>query len=95
MKITVGKNAHLIKEVVRYVEGKAELVVRMDCPFCGTGYGMLLVGRTGRYECQICSENGKLQDLVVYVEDKFQHRHRGTIRTMGERAAVEKIEGER
>lgn len=26
MKITVGKNAHLIKEVVRYVEGKAELV---------------------------------------------------------------------
>ena len=88
------ENADLIKKLIRLEEGRAEIIFRVYCPFCRTKYALLLVGRTGRYECQVCCTSGRLADLVVYFEDMFEKRHGRTMRLMSEKSAVE-VEVER
>lgn len=85
------ENADTIKHIVRLVDGKADLVVRVQCPFCGMGYTLLLIGRTGKYECLNCKKYGKLTSLAVYFEDKFEHKYRKTVKVMRERSAVERL----
>lgn len=82
-------NADKIKHIIRLVEGRAELIVRVRCPFCRTKNSLLLIGSTDKYECQVCCLHGKLDDLIVYFEDEFEHRHRKTVKLMSERKAVE------
>lgn len=77
-------NADKIKHIIRLVEGRAELIVRVRCPFCRTKNALLLIGSTDKYECQVCCLHGKLDDLIVYFEE-FEHRHRKTVKLMSER----------
>lgn len=83
------EHADLIKKIVRLEEGRAEIIVRVYCPFCRVKSALLLIGKTGRYECQVCTKNGKLTDLVVYFEDLFEGGHRRSIKAMTERSAVD------
>lgn len=83
------ENADIIKKIIRLEEGRAEIVIRVYCPFCRVKSALLLIGKTGRYECQVCTKNGKLTDLVVYFEDMFERRHRRSIKAMTERNAVD------
>ena len=82
-------NADKIKHIIRLVERRAELVVRVRCPFCRTKNSLLLIGSTDKYECQVCMQHGRLDDLIVYFEDEFEWKHRKTMRLMSERSAVE------
>ena len=82
-------NSDIIKKIIRLEEGRAEIIIRVYCPFCRVKSALLLIGKTGRYECQVCHKHGKLTDLVVYFEDMFERRHRQTIQTMTERSAVD------
>ncbi len=82
-------NADKIKHIIRLVEGRAELIVRVRCPFCWTKNSLLLIGSTDKYECQVCMQHGRLDDLIVYFEDEFEWKHRKTMRLMSERSAVE------
>jgi transposase-like protein len=82
-------NSDIIKKIIRLEEGRAEIIIRVYCPFCRVKSALLLIGKTGRYECQVCHKHGKLTDLVVYFEDMFERRHRQSIQTMTERSAVD------
>lgn len=82
-------NSDIIKKIIRLEEGRAEIIIRVYCPFCRVKSALLLIGKTGRYECQVCHKHGKLTDLVVYFEDMFERRHRKTIGTMTERDGVD------
>jgi hypothetical protein len=82
-------HADIIKKIIRLEEGRAEIIIRVYCPFCRVKSALLLIGKTGRYECQVCHKHGKLTDLVVYFEDMFERRHRKTIETMTERDGVD------
>lgn len=82
-------SAHIIKQILRLQEGKHDIVVRVSCPLCNTNYTLMLIGRTGRYECRHCHKQGKLSELLVYFEDRFECRHRDTIGTMTERDGVD------
>ena len=82
-------NSDVIKKIIRLEEGRAEIVIRVYCPFCRVKSALILIAKTGRYECQVCHKHGKLTDLVVYFEDMFEHKHRETIKTMSERDAVD------
>jgi transposase-like protein len=82
-------HADIIKKIIRLEEGRAEIIIRVYCPFCRVKSALLLIGKTGRYECQVCHKHGKLTDLVVYFEDMFERRHRQSIQTMTERSAVD------
>ena len=82
-------HADIIKKIIRLEEGRAEIIIRVYCPFCRVKSALLLIGKTGRYECQVCHKHGKLTDLVVYFEDMFERKHRETIKTMSERDAVD------
>jgi len=59
-------NSDIIKKIIRLEEGRAEIIIRVYCPFCRVKSALLLIGKTGRYECQVCHKHGKLTDLVVY-----------------------------
>ena len=83
------EHADVIKKIIRLEEGRAEIIIRVYCPFCRVKSALLLIGGTNRYECQVCGKYGKLTDLVVYFEDLFERRHRKTIDTMTERSGVE------
>ena len=83
------ENAHKIKHILKLVDGKGEIIVRVRCPICRTNDSLLLIGRTNHYECQVCCLHVKLDDLIVYFEDEFEHRHRKTVKLMSERSAVE------
>ncbi len=83
------EHADIIKKIIRLEEGRAEIIIRVYCPFCRVKSALLLIGKTGRYECQVCTKHGKLTDLVVYFEDMFEHRHKKSIKTMTERSAVD------
>jgi hypothetical protein len=50
---------------------------------------LLLIGSTDKYECQVCMQHGRLDDVIVYFEDEFEWKHRKTMRLMSERSAVE------
>ena len=82
-------HADIIKKIIRLEEGRAEIIIRVYCPFCRVKSALLLIGKTGRYECQVCHKHGKLTDLVVYFEDMFERRHRKSIKIMTERSAVD------
>ena len=82
-------HADIIKKIIRLEEGRAEIIIRVYCPFCRVKSALLLIGKTGRYECQVCHKHGKLTDLVVYFEDMFEHKHREAIKTMADRDAVD------
>lgn len=82
-------NSDIIKKIIRLEEGRAEIIIRVYCPFCRVKSALLLIGKTGRYECQVCHKHGKLTDLVVYFEDMFERRHLQSIQTMTERSAVD------
>lgn len=82
-------NSDIIKKIIRLEEGRAEIIIRVYCPFCRVKSALLLIGKTGRYECQVCHKHGKLTDLVVYFEDRFEHKHREIIGTMTERDGVD------
>ena len=82
-------NSDIIKKIIRLEEGRAEIIIRVYCPFCRVKSALLLIGKTGRYECQVCHKHGKLTDLVVYFEDMFERRHRKSIKIMIERSAVD------
>lgn len=82
------EHADIIKQIIR-IDGKAEILVRVSCPFCRVNRALLLIGKGGRYECQACHKSGKLTDLIVYFEDVFEHKHRRTMRIMQERDAVD------
>ena len=82
-------NSDIIKKIIRLEEGRAEIIIRVYCPFCRVKSALLLIGKTGRYECQVCHKHGKLTNLVVYFEDMFERRHRQSIQTMTERSAVD------
>lgn len=82
-------HADIIKKIIRLEEGRAEIIIRVYCPFCRVKSALLLIGKTGRYECQVCHKHGKLTDLVVYFEDMFERRHREIIGTMTERDGVD------
>ena len=82
-------NSDIIKKIIRLEEGRAEIIIRVYCPFCRVKSALLLIGKTGRYECQVCHKHGKPTDLVVYFEDMFERRHRQSIQTMTERSAVD------
>ena len=82
-------HADIIKKIIRLEEGRAEIIIRVYCPFCRVKSALLLIGKTGRYECQVCHKHGKLTDLVVYFEDMFERRHRKTIGTVTERDGVD------
>ena len=84
-------NADTIKRIIRYLECEYEVIVRVVCPLCNTKRALLLIGRTGQYECLVCSKHGKLSTLITYCEDKFEHRHKATVKAMQEKKAVEKI----
>lgn len=83
------EHVDIIKKIIRLEEGRAEVIIRVYCPFCRVKSALLLIGKTGRYECQVCAKNGKLTDLVVYFEDLFEGRHRRSIKSMTERSAVD------
>lgn len=83
------QSADVIKKIVRLQNGNAEVIVRVYCPFCRTKSSMLLIGKNGRYECQVCCKHGKLTDLLVYFEDLFEKTHKKTISIMTERSAVD------
>lgn len=85
------ESAELISKIVRALGGQPEVVIRVDCPLCRVKSALLLYGRTSSYECQACWAKGKLTDLTVYCEDRFERRHQETIQAMTERRAVEKI----
>ncbi len=78
-----------IREILRRLECDAEVVVSAQCPFCKANYSLLLVGRTGRYECLTCLECGELGELYHYADGLFEKRHRETIKLMTERKAVD------
>ena len=82
-------NSDIIKKIIRLEEGRAEIIIRVYCPFCRVKSALLLIGKTGRYECQVCHKHGKLTDLVIYFEDMFERRHRQSIQIMTERSAVD------
>ena len=82
-------NSDSIKKIIRLEGGRAEIIIRVYCPFCRVKSALLLIGKTGRYECQVCHKHGKLTDLVVYFEDMFERRHRQSIQIMTERSAVD------
>ncbi len=82
-------NSDIIKKIIRLEEGRAEIIIRVYCPFCRVKSALLLIGKTGRYECQVCCKHGRLTDVVVYFEDLFERRHRDTIGTMTQRDAVD------
>lgn len=84
-------NADKIKHIIRLAEGRAKLIVRVRCPFCRTKNSLLLIGSTDKYECQVCMQHGRLDDLIVYFEDEFEWKHRKTMRLMSERSAVERL----
>ncbi len=81
--------ADKIKEILRRLECDAELVVIAQCPFCKTNYALLMVGRTKRYRCLTCMEEGELKTLYHYADGLFEKRHEETIRLMTERRAVD------
>ena len=83
------ENAHKIKHILKLVDGKGEIIVRVRCPFCRTKKALLLIGSTDKYECQVCLKQGGLDDVIVYFEDEFEWKHRKTMRLMSERSAVE------
>ena len=83
------ENAHKIKHILKLVDGKGEIIVRVRCPICRTNDSLLLIGRTNEYECQVCMKHGRLDDVIVYFEDEFEWKHRKTMRLMSERSAVE------
>ncbi len=83
------EHADIIKKIVRMQNGQADVIIRVFCPFCRTKMSLLLIGRTGKYECQACCKHGKLTDLLIYFEDLFERKHRKTIKTMTERSAVD------
>ena len=76
------QNAHLINSIIRSMECKPEIIVRVPCLFCNNGQALLLVPSTGQYECQICGKHGKLEDIAVLAADHFEHRHRDSIELM-------------
>ena len=81
--------ADIIKKIVRIQDGNAEVIIRVACPFCRVKSSLLLIGKRGEYECQICCKKGKLTDLIIYFEDQFEWKHRKTIKIMTERDAVD------
>ena len=83
------ENAHKIKHILKLVDGKGEIIARVRCPFCRTKKALLLIGSTDKYECQVCMQHGRLDNVIVYFEDEFERRHRQTIQTMTERSAVD------
>ena len=83
------EHADIIKKIVQIQNGKADVIIRVDCPFCNVMSSLLLIGKTASYECQVCTKHGKLTDLLVYFEDKFERKHRETIGVMTERSAVD------
>jgi hypothetical protein len=83
------ENAHKIKHILKLVDGKGEIIVRVRCPICRTKKALLLIGSTDKYECQVCLKQGGLDDVIVYFEDEFERRHRQTIQTMTERSVVD------
>jgi hypothetical protein len=83
------ENTHKIKHILKLVDGKGEIIVRVRCPFCRTKKALLLIGSTDKYECQVCMQHGRLDNVIVYFEDEFERRHRQTIQTMTERSAVD------
>ena len=83
------ENAHKIKHILKLIDGKGEIIVRVRCPICRTKKSLLLIGSTDKYECQGCMKHGRLDDVIVYFEDEFERRHRQTIQTMTERSAVD------
>lgn len=76
------QNAHLINSIIRSMECKPEIIVRVPCLFCNNGQALLLVPSTGQYECQICGRYGKLDSLAVLAADQFEYRHRRTVELM-------------
>ena len=76
------QHADTIKYILRHLECKPELIVRVPCLFCKARRALLLIPRTGRYECQVCGKHGKLEDIAVLAADHFEHRHRDSIELM-------------
>jgi len=59
------QHADTIKYILRHLECKPEVIIRVPCLFCHNGRALLLVPSTGQYECQICGRYGKLDSLAV------------------------------
>lgn len=76
------QHADVISYIVRHLECKPEVIIRVPCVFCHNGRALLLVSTTGQYECQICGRHGRLDDLAVLAADQFEHRHHDTIELM-------------
>ncbi len=89
------QNADLIRDIIQSLGCKPEILLRIPCPFCKNRRCLLLIPDSGRYECQICGRQGKLQQIATLARDRFEYRHRETVRLMGERAAVGKVPGRR
>lgn len=80
---------HNAKQIIRLQDGRYDTVYRVWCPFCRMDYALLLITSRRRYECMYCHRKGHMADLLVYFEDRFEHKHRETIKTMSERDAVD------
>jgi len=76
------QNVDTIKYILRHMECKPEIVIRVPCLYCNVKRALLLIPSTGRYECQICGKHGRLDDLAVLAADRFEYRHRRTVELM-------------
>ena len=87
------QHADTIKYILRHLECKPELTVRVPCLFCNYGQALLLVPSTGQYECQICGRYGKLDSLAVLAADQFEYKHRESIALMEADGVVRRERG--
>jgi len=87
------QHADTIKYILRHLECKPELIVRVPCLFCNNGQALLLVPSTGQYECQICGRYGKLDSLAVLAADQFEYKHRESIALMEADGVVRRERG--
>ena len=85
--------ADVISYIVRYLECKPEVIIRVPCVFCHNGQALLLVHSTGQYECQICGRYGKLDSLAVLAADRFEYRHRRTVELMETDGVIKRERG--
>lgn len=87
------ENADLIRAIIDGLECKPEIILRVPCLFCKTRRALLLIPRTGQYECQICGKHGKLEDIAVLAADQFEHRHKDSIALMETDGVVRRERG--
>lgn len=87
------QHAELINSIIRYLECKPDLLVRVPCVYCGNGKVLVLDPTTGQFQCQVCGKHGRLDDLAVLAADQFERRHHDIVKLMETDGVIKRERG--